>query len=81
MLENAIALARSLDVELEVKDIATLGRFTRFLAMVLGNQLPSRTPSLSFEGDVIALIRKPDLIGERRENREEEYEIPSKLSD
>lgn len=81
VLENTIALARSLDVELEVKDVATLGRFTRFLGMVLGSKLPSRTPSLSFEGDVIALIRKPDLIGEPRENRKEIYEIPSKLSD
>ena len=76
LVRNSIALANSLGVHVEVKDVAKFGRFTRFLAMVLGERLPSRTPSMSFEGDAIALIRdKPDY--DTGENRKEECEIPA----
>ena len=76
LVRNSIALANSLGVHLELKDVAKFGRFTRFLALVLGERLPSRTPSMSFEGDAIALIRdKPDY--DTGENRKEECEIPA----
>ncbi|MGI0078864.1 MAG: hypothetical protein ACRECH_04510 [Nitrososphaerales archaeon] len=76
VLENSVTLARSLGVELEVKDVARIGVFNRFLDLIFRNKLPSKTPSVSFEGSVISLINsKPHLVEPRRDLKEQ-YEIP-----
>ena len=77
VVENSVELAKSLGLELEVKDVAMLSIFARFLGLLRGSRLPARTPSVSFEGSAIALIRgNPHLVEkDLRQNLKEEHEI------
>jgi hypothetical protein len=69
-LENYKALARSLGVKLEIKDIGKSNVFTRFLNFIVGSKVPSNIPSVSVSGDAVYLLRK----NLQRQDHEEEGE-------
>jgi hypothetical protein len=57
-VENSQALARSLGVKLEVKDVGRSNILGRLLGFILGAKIPSKTPSVSVSGDILYLLAK-----------------------
>ncbi len=74
-LENCLALARSLGVKLEVKDVGRSNIFGRLLNFVLGTKVPSQTPSVSVSGKAVYLLARNPLLGDNsdRESNTEQY--------
>jgi hypothetical protein len=72
-LEDSEALARSLGVELEVKDIGKSSVFTRILNYILRAKVPSKTPSISVSGEALFLLAKNLPEENDNNNKEEEY--------
>lgn len=60
-LENYEALAKSLGIKLEVKDLARSNVFSRLLNSIMGAKLPSKTPSVSLSGEALYLLRRGGL--------------------
>jgi hypothetical protein len=69
-LENSAALAKSLGIELEVRDVARLSIFTRITRSILRDRISVRIPSVSFAGEVITSLANGsysnDLMGNYR---------------
>ncbi len=55
-LENSAALAKSLGIELEVRDVATFRIFTRIISSIFRDKFVTRTPSVSFAGEAITSL-------------------------
>jgi hypothetical protein len=57
-LENYEALAKSLGIELEVKDLARSNVFIRLLNSIMGTKFPSKTPSVSLSCEALYRLTK-----------------------
>lgn len=55
-VQNYTALARSLGIQLEIKDLAKIGILGRLLGVVFRNKLVSKTPSVSLVGEATRLL-------------------------
>lgn len=59
-LENSKALANSLGVKLEVRDLARTSVFRKLFDLIGRSRFAPKTPSLSFYGKTIALLASID---------------------
>jgi hypothetical protein len=80
IVEMSTELARSMGVELEVKDEGKLG-FSQLLGMIFRNHPRPKAPSVSFTGDMMTLMRGRSYFtteGEFRRMFRTKYEVASK---